>query len=211
MSRRILLVGAGEHARVVADALRAGHRLGQVAGFVDPDAGESLAAAFSLTRIGTDDDVDLKREEYMAVLCFGGVTAVSRRRAAVARLGGKVHGWETVIHPATTIAADVRIGAGTTIMAGAILNTGAVVGVHCIVNTGAIIEHDVVLEDHVQVSPGAVLGGAARIGAGAYIGLGARVRDHLTVGAGAIVGMGAVVVRDVLHGATVLGVPARGP
>jgi serine acetyltransferase len=35
------------------------------------------------------------------------------------------------------------------------------------------------------------------------------VRDHIVVGAGATVGMGAVVVRDVIAGARVMGVPAR--
>jgi acetyltransferase EpsM len=205
---RIVLIGGGEHARVIIDAMRANGTIDALAGFVDDAACEELTRRFSVPRLGTDANLSA-RMDLNGILGFGGVHAAERRRAAVERLTGRVRGWATVVHSNAILAADVKPDAGTVIFAGAVINCGASVGAHCIVNTGAIIEHDVLLGDHTQVSPGAVLGGGVRVGEGAYIGLGARIRDHVTIGRGAVVGMGAVVVRDVAPGATALGVPAR--
>lgn len=204
----LLLIGGGEHASVVADAMRAGGTALPLAGFVDDALCEGFVRRFGVPRLGTDADIYLSLG-LQAILGFGGVGAGERRRAVVARLASRVVGWGTVVHPSAVVAADVALGEGSVVLAGAVLNTGATVGTHCIVNTGALIDHDVQLGDQVQVSPGVVIGGGVRIGAGAYVGLGACVRDHVAIGAGAVIGMGAVVVRDVPAGVTVMGVPAR--
>lgn len=208
MTNRIVVIGGGEHARVVLSALKARGELARVAGFVDIASCEPTVARFGVTRLGTDEDLH-SGQGLDAVLGFGGLQSATRRLAVVEKLGDRVAGWATVIHPSAAIADDVAAAQGTVIFAGAVINTGAVLGPHCIVNTGAIIEHDVRLGAHVQVSPGAVLGGGAQVGDQAYIGLGARIRDHVSIGAGAVVAMGAVVVRDVEPGAHVQGVPAR--
>jgi acetyltransferase EpsM len=208
MNGPIVVIGGGEHARVVMSAIRTGASGGELAGFVDPKPCAETAERFGVRRLG-DDDALRSVPRAQVVLGFGALGSAGSRQQAVHRLTPLVKGWATIIHESAWVSPEATVGEGSVVMAGAIVQTGARIGAHCVVNTSAVIDHDVILEDFVQVAPGAILGGGVRVGAAAYIGMGAMIRDHTKVGAGAVVGMGAVVVADVAEGARVVGVPAR--
>jgi sugar O-acyltransferase (sialic acid O-acetyltransferase NeuD family) len=208
MSDRIVVIGGGEHARVLIEAIRAGSTSQELLGFVDPDPCEETARGLRVRRLGGEDVLE-RHPGALGILGFAALETRDRREEAVRRLSPLLHGWATVVHASARVSPTATLGEGTVIMAGAVVQTGARIGAHCVINTGAIVEHDAVLGAHVHLAPRATLGGAVRIGPLAYIGLGAVVRDHTNVGAGATVGMGAVVVRDVAAGARVMGVPAR--
>jgi acetyltransferase EpsM len=208
MTARIVLIGGGEHARVLIEAVRSRPEAHEVIGFVDPEPCEETTRRLGVPRLG-GEDILVQHPGAAGVLGFASPDARERRREAVRRLSPLVTGWARVVHAAAWVSSTATIGEGAVIMAGAVVQSGAVIGAHGIVNSGAVVEHDVVLGEHVHVGPGATIGGAARVGAMTHIGLGAAVRDHISIGADAIVGMGAVVVRDVPGGTTVMGVPAR--
>jgi acetyltransferase EpsM len=208
MRARIVLIGGGEHARVLIEAVRSTSGAPEVIGFVDPEPCEETTRRLRVPRLG-GEDILVDHPGAVGVLGFAAPDARERRRETVRRLSPLLSGWATVIHAAAWVSPTATIGEGAVIMAGAVVQSGAMIGAHGIVNSGAVVEHDVVLGEHVHVAPGATLGGAVRVGAMAHIGLGAAVRDHISIGPGATVGMGAVVVRDVGPGVTVMGVPAR--
>jgi acetyltransferase EpsM len=208
MSDRIVVVGGGEHARVVIEAIRAAGSAQALLGFVDPELCEETSLRLGVPRLGGEDAL-VRHPGALGILGFAALETRSTREKAVRRLTPMLGGWAVVVHSSAWVSPTATVGEGTVVMAGAVVQTGARIGEHCVINTGAIVEHDVVLGEHAQLAPGATVGGAARIGAQTYIGLGAVVRDHIAVGDGATVGMGAVVVRDVAAGARVMGVPAR--
>jgi acetyltransferase EpsM len=208
MNRAVVVIGGGEHARVVMSAMRSGKSGGELAGFVDPEPCIETAERFGVRHLG-DDSALRSHPGTHAVLGFGALDSAGSRQDAVRRLSPMVKGWATIVHERAYVSPEAVVGEGSVVTAGAIIQTGARVGAHCIINTSAVIEHDVILEDFVQVAPGAILGGGVRVGTAAYIGMGAVIRDHITVGAAAVVGMGAVVLADVAEGAQVVGVPAR--
>jgi sugar O-acyltransferase (sialic acid O-acetyltransferase NeuD family) len=208
MSERIVVIGGGEHARVLIEAIRAGSASRELLGFVDPEACEETTRRLGVPRLG-DEDVLERHPGAVGILGFAALETRGKREDAVRRLSPLLHGWATVVHSSAWVSPTATMGEGTVIMAGAVVQTGARIGAHCVINTGAIVEHDAEIGEQAHLAPGATLGGAVRIGPLAYIGLGAAVRDHTSVGAGATIGMGAVVVRDVAPGARVMGVPAR--
>ena len=207
--RSIIVIGGGEHARVVMDCIRSRPDLWSLEGFVDPHPAPEAVERFTIPHLGDDDMISPHAHGRWFVIGVGSV-GVARVRSRIAeRYTAAGARWAVVVHASAWVSPSAHLGPGTVVCAGAIVNTGATVGAHCVVNTGAIVEHDVQLGDFVQVGPGAALGGGAVASHGAYLGLGCRVRDHVRIGARTVVGMGSVVIGSVGDEQTVVGVPAR--
>lgn len=204
---RVLVIGTGDHARVIADALRAAGQ--ELAAFVEPDGGAVARVRGDLDApvvIGLEDGA-VAGYSGAAVVVAIGANAVRRRvHDRCVALGLRP---VAVIHPTAVVLGGARIEPGAQVCAAAVIGVAAHVGADAIVNTAASIDHDVVLGAHSFVGPGARLAGRVRVGEEAHIGLGAVVREGITIGAGALVAAGAVVVEDVPPGSRVAGVPAR--
>lgn len=205
---RVIVVGAGGHAQVVADALLAARAAGapfDLAGFVDADPGLTGAELLGARVIG--DDTALALQPHEAVVVAIGDNAV--RRSVAQRLAGAGERFAAVVHPSAIVAPGVAVGDGAMICAGVVVNTGSRIGAHAILNTACSIDHHNRIGEFAHVAPGAHTGGEVVIGDGVLLGIGAVVLPRRRVGAWAVVGGGGVVTADVAGRAVVTGIPAR--
>lgn len=206
MRTPLLIVGAGGHARVVADiAALCGY---DVIGFTDDVNVERRGAAFC-------GAVVLGGGEQLAITAAGGVRhAVVAIGDCDARLTLADRVWNeglelvALCHPGATVARDCAIGPGTVLMAGAIVNPGAAIGANVIVNTAASVDHECRIADGVHIGPGARLGGRVEVERGAWLGIGSVIKDGVRIGARTIVGAGSLVLRDLPSGVVAFGSPA---
>ena len=206
--RQLIVIGAGGHARVLVEALRANRM--EIAGFVINDLQDGIGVMHELPRIGTDGELLAVGQQQTDLVNGVGSTGKSDvRRSIFERFRNAGFRFVTVIHPTAIVASDVVLGEGAQVMAGAVLQPGVVIGANAIVNTGAVVDHDVRIGDHAHVAPGACLAGGVIIGEVAHVGAGSTVIQNVRVGAGALIAAGSTVVRDVPPGAVVAGVPAR--
>lgn len=205
IEKRLLIIGAGGHGRVVADSADAAGVWSDIA-FVD-DKYPNIKASGRWSVIGVLADLDVLHEFWGAVVVAIGDNVLRLKlQEKASEIGYFV---ATIIHPSAVVANDAEIGDGSVIFANAVVNTGCHIGRSVILNTAATIDHDVVIRDGVHVSPGAHLAGDIVVGDCAWIGIGASIINGLEIGQRAIVGAGASVVNDVADDVTVVGVPAR--
>lgn len=206
MSADIIILGAGGHARVVADALIACGR--RVRGFLDAARmGEQL---MGLPVLGGDDLLDsISPSEVELANGIGSAGVMDTRHRVYAAAVARGFSFASVVHPSAIVAPSATLGSAVQVLARAVVQPLAIVGENSIVNTGAIIEHDVVIGSHVHVSPGCVLAGQVRVGDKVHVGIGAVVIQQVSIGTGSFVAAGAVVVTNVADGTRVVGVPAR--
>lgn len=209
MSRSgIIIIGAGGHAAVVADALLSAGR--QVLGFVDNDStrqGRSLCG-----RPVLGDDMALAGFDTVNVLLangIGGTRGEDLRAAVQRRLEGAGWHFVAVRHPSAVVSPFAQLGLGVQLMAHSVVQPGARLGDGCIVNSAAVVEHDVQLGPYVHVACNATLCGGVSVGAGSHVGAAAVVLQGVRLGNATVVGAGAVVVKDFPGGGTLVGVPAR--
>lgn len=204
-AKRLIIVGAGGHAKVVADvALTAGF---DVLGFADDERKEAPLPGFRvLCGVGELASTVQGLDDVYAVIAVGD-NAIRKRIAERLRNGGIA--LATVVHPSSCVSQFAWLGLGTVIMPGVVVNAGARIGDHVILNTSCSIDHDCTIADFVHISPGAHLAGSVSVGEGVHVGIGAAIIPGKCVREWSVVGAGAVVVKDVPPGVVVAGVPAR--
>ncbi len=206
--QRVIIIGAGGHAQVVADILlRAAEHGGRAVpiGYLDDNPAQHGLKLLGLLVFGAVSQCASLPHDAVIV-------AVGRndlRRHLYKQLVANGEQLITAVHPSAIIAPDSTVGPGTVICAGAIINPGASIGENVILNTAASVDHHNAIGAHVHLAPGVRLGGNVRIGEGCLVGIGAIVMPQRSVGAWSVVGAGSLVHRDLPASVTVVGVPAR--
>lgn len=175
--RRLLIVGAGGHARSVAEAVLLTGAF-ELSGFLD-DAFPKLAKVWDFPVLGTTVDIE-KYREFAEV----GVVAIGKNELREVLCGQlRAAGFElaTVIHPRAIVSPKAVVDAGCMILAGAIIGTEAQLGCGVIVNCGAVVDHHCRVEDfghlgvHAAMAGGSILGRGAWMQAGSALGYGVRI------------------------------------
>lgn len=204
----LVILGAGGHAGVLADALAAAGF--PVAGVIAPapPAGSLLEG---IPWLG--DDAILVRIDPALHLLVNGVGSISDTTARqdlfrrATRLGFRFF---DLFHPSAVLSRrGTGWGNGLQLLAGAVVGPGVRLGENVLINTRAVVEHDCDVGNHTHIATGAVVCGGCRIGNGVHIGAGAVIRQKIAIGDEACVAAGAVVVKDVASRAIVMGIPAR--
>ena len=200
MSKKLIIIGAGGHGRVVADiAAKSGYT--EIA-FLDDNTSESHSA---YPVIGVSGDAE-KYPEHDFFVAIGASDVRKRLQDKLSENGLRI---ATLIHPNAVIGENVTIGDGTAIMACAVVNPNTTIGKGCIVNTCASVDHDSSLGDFSHVSAGSHLAGTVYIGSRTFIGAGTTIINNITICDDVLIGAGTVVIRDINESGTYIGVPAR--
>ena len=198
MNKKVVIIGAGGHGRVVADTIEICGD--SVLGFLDDNTENN-----KVNVIGKVSDAEkyCDGETYL----FVAIGNCEIREKIMNSL--KDAKWYTAIHPSAVISPSAVIGEGTCVMPNAVVNNSAVVGKGVIINTCASVDHDDIIGDFVHIACGARLAGTVTVGNGTWVGIGSTVSNNITIGSDIMIGAGAVVVKDITEKGTYVGVPAR--
>ena len=207
--RRLLIIGAGGHARevyqLIAD-INAAEQQWNVVGFL---VEEGYNVNRTLYELPVFAGIKALREHADSQVTIAVGSAAARARLARSVRDERDCVFATLIHPSALVSQRARVGAGAQIFPGCIVNTDVTIGDHVIVNSGGKISHDSIVGDYATLGPGVTLCGWVRIGAGVELGASATVAPRCTIGANTRIGAGAVVVTDLAPDITAVGIPAR--
>lgn len=206
---KIVLVGAGGHAKTIVDTIE---RQGvyEIAGFVDKDSlGKVVYHKYEV--VGQDEDLGKLFQEgiHHAVISIGymGNDLVRDRLYNLLKEIG--YHLPIIVDDTAIVAKDAIIGEGTYIGRNAVINVEAEVGKMCIINTSAVVEHECKIGDFSHVAVGAVVCGKAVLGDHVFVGANATIIQQQKVGAYSVVGAGATVVEELPEGCVGVGTPAK--
>lgn len=208
--KKIVIIGASGHAKVVADIILSTKRdLNEeieIVAFLDDNYKNlEYKEIYGIPIAGNLDQIEkFNSEGCLFIIAIGN----NYIRQKIYEKYNKLN-YYTAIHPKATIAKEVLIGEGTVIMANVVVNAYSVIGKQCILNTASIIEHDNKLKDYVHVSPNTILCGEVSINNRSWIGAGSVVKQQISIGENVIIGIGTIVIRDVKDNCTVVGNPGK--
>jgi sugar O-acyltransferase (sialic acid O-acetyltransferase NeuD family) len=207
---RIVILGAGGHAREMADVVAAcrdaGKRI-EVVGFLDDDPATHGRVLNGIEVLGPIAWLERQSADDLRVV--SGIGSPRARRMAVERALSAGALFETLVHPTAVLTDFVTLGVGVVVAAGCVLTNRIEIGPHSHLNRSANVGHDCRVGAYCHLAPGAVLSGNVTVGDGCDIGTNACVIQNVRVGSWTTVGAGAAVVRDLPPNATAVGVPAR--
>ena len=197
----IWILGGGGHAKVALATLAVDGKA--IAGLYDDDPAKQGLRLLGHEIIGVTPPEDWWNSETRSAFIAIGSNKI-RERVAARRAN-----WAVARHPAAHVHATVALAAGTLVCAGVVIQPDTCLGAHAIANTACSIDHDCRIGDFAHIAPGAHLAGGVTVGARSFIGIGASIGPGVRIGDDVTVGAGAAVLRDIPHGETWVGVPAR--
>lgn len=202
MKKRLLIIGASGHGKVIADIALKMKKWNDIV-FLDDNL---LTRSNGLEIIGKLSDAYTYIDDSDIFVAIGDNYIREKIMSNLEDAGANI---PLIVHPNAVIGEQVELAVGTVIMAGVVINPYTRIGKGCIVNTGATIDHDNIIDDYVHISPGANLAGSVNIGKNSWIGIGSIVINNISITNNCKIGAGAVVVKNITKPGTYIGIPAK--
>ena len=156
--KRLLIIGAGGHGKVVAEAAAA---CGYTVAFLDDKPGAGV--------VGTFEDASTIAPQYDGVIISIGDN--KGRQVLMEQISNPI----TLIHPQAYVSPSAEIGVGSVILPGAVIHTNAKIGCGCIISIGALIDHDAEIGDYCHINTGAVISAGTKVLRGTKVTAGSAV------------------------------------
>lgn len=206
---KILLIGAGGHAKSVIDSLKAQGKYEPAAIIDKTEVGN--AQVLDIPIIGTDEDLPCFYEKgiHYAFVTVGSIGDTRIRQMLYQKLKAIGFILPDIIDPSAVISPTAKLGEGVFVGKSATINAGSSIGKMAIINTAAVVEHECTIGNFCHIAPAAALCGNVSIGDNTHIGTNATIIQGIKVGSNALVGAGSVVLKDIPDKVRVAGVPAR--
>ena len=201
--RKLIIYGAGGHARVIIDLLRAARPDLRIAGIID-DGQNPPDQVFGIPVVGDSSGLATLHDAGVtdAVVGVGAVTHNATRRTLFERLVDQGFHLPNLIHPDASVEPSVRMGMGNQVFAGAVISSAAELGDNTIINSNTVVSHDCRIDSHTHLTPGALIAGGVSIGQNTVVGMGATVYLGVSIGDDVTISNGVDVMRDISDGTT---------
>jgi sugar O-acyltransferase (sialic acid O-acetyltransferase NeuD family) len=196
MKKKIILIGAGGHAKSCIDIINAEGKY-EIIGLVD-NKKKKNSKIFNYKVLGNDKILEqIRTKVKFAFLAVGQIKTHELRKKLYLKAINLGFEFPKIISPSSIISPFSKIGKGCLIAHGVKINSNAKIGINSIINTNAIIEHDVLVGDFCHVSTSSTVNGNVEIGNNSFIGSGSILKNSIKIKNGTILPMGSIVKKNI--------------
>lgn len=207
--KKVIVVGAGGHAKVVIDTLKLMNR--EILGLIDSSKELHGKTVLDIPVIGDDSELEKVSPIDVEIVCGIASTGLPTvRKKVIEKIKKSDFTFAKVIHPSAVISSSAILSEGVQVMAGAIIQADTKIYTNSIINTSSCVEHDCIIGNYVHIAPKSIIAGYSKIGDISHVGLGARVLQNIILGDETVVGAGSTVTKSFSKGKiTLIGTPAK--
>ena len=192
MNKKIAIIGAGGHGKVVGEIALLNNY--ESIHFFDDKINEIENFPFNI--IGNLTQLKDNLKDYDDL--FVAIGDNKERSEKILWLRDEKVNIVSLIHPKSTISKFSYLGAGTCVMANAVVNPGTSIKEGAIINTSSSIDHDCVIEDFSHISPNCSLSGNVSVGKFTHVGTGTSVHPGIQIGNNVKIGVGTKVYKNII-------------
>ncbi|GAB6168232.1 acetyltransferase [Clostridium carnis] len=168
----LLILGAGGHGKVVAEAAELEMKYNKIS-FLDDREYINNICNFQI--IGKINEYNKLLNSYKyAFVAIGNNEKRLELIDKLIKVGFKV---PIIIHPKASVSKYSNIALGSIILANAVVNVNTTIGKGCIININSTIDHDCKISDGVHISSGAVVRSMVKVGELSTVGAAACVKS----------------------------------
>ena len=202
---RIVILGAGEHGRTVADSCWILNY--EVVGFLDdtkePDEEINDVPVLGGFDLAFSDQLGDEPRYYVAI-------GDPERRISISRRLKEYHRKiATIVDANALVKRHAEYGEGCYISTGSLLCVNARIENYVIVSSYGVIGQDSCVQDGAQIAPTSVISRGVSVGRHTLVGTGVIVLPDIRIGSNCIIGAGSLVTKDIPDNCTAYGSPCR--
>lgn len=207
---RLICLGAGGHAGMILEVLEEDPRY-EMVGLLDNNPALHGKYIQGVRVLGDDSELKKLKDNNINHFIVGiGATRSCALRKAIFDKAIQLNMVPvTLVHQSVRMMRTAVICEGAVVMPGAVINRNVFIGRNVIVNSAVVVEHDTRVGDHSHIASSACIAGGVKIGEEVLVGANATIKENIILENRSVVGAGSVVVKPVLSGQMVVGIPAR--
>lgn len=196
MSKPLVVIGGGGHAKVLIDSLILNQE--KIIGIVDPKLYETTKHYLHIPVFSNERFIHQHHSSEIELVLGLGSLPKNIKRFEIYNCYKKLgFSFKTVIHPSALIGTNVLLGEGTHVMAGVIIQCHSIIGSNVIVNTKSSIDHDSRVGNNCHIAPGVTLSGNVILEENVHVGTGACIINNIIIEKNTVIGAGAVITKNI--------------
>lgn len=203
---KIILIGAGGHAKSVIDSVEQAGEY-QIIGFSERIKCENVNYR-GYKCICTDDELEdlYKTGVKNAFITIGYMGNSNLREKLYYKLKSIGFNLPSIVDNRAVLATDVQIGKGCFIAKGTIINSQTCIRDLAIINTGAVIEHECYVGFNTHIAGNSTICGNVSVGNNVFLGAGSTVIQGVKIGDNTIVGAASTILHNIENNKKVFGI-----
>ena len=170
--KKLLIIGAGGHAKVIADAVLLKKEY-EIIGFADDNIKIGTPVFGNYSIVSTLESISsLAFDEFIVAI------GNNETRKKIFKSLSVNYKPAIIIHQNAIVSKYSKIGLGTVILAGAVVSFGVEIGENCIINASSLVDHESLIAANCHIAQGVIIGSNCSISDLSNIILGEKVQSR---------------------------------